>query len=131
RGTGTAKALITCRLVDRGASTDVEVDTDLNVTGKPAQFGRGVIQDVSDKLLGQFVECLQQRLDAPEDTAQEPPADERPRPGVAVPGGDEPADELDLGATVLPILARTYWKQLLGAVLVLLVLRRLLGGRRG
>ena len=36
--------------------------TDLAITGKPAQFGRGVMQDVSDKLLGQFVACLEQRL---------------------------------------------------------------------
>ena len=41
--------------------TDVEVLTDLAITGKPAQFGRGVMQDVSDKLLGQFVACLEQR----------------------------------------------------------------------
>ena len=33
--------------------------TDLEITGKPAQFGRGVMQDVSDKLLGQFVDCLE------------------------------------------------------------------------
>jgi carbon monoxide dehydrogenase subunit G len=59
RGTGTAKALITCRLIDKGDTTDVEVDTDLNVTGKPAQFGRGVLADVSGKLMGQFVENLE------------------------------------------------------------------------
>jgi uncharacterized protein len=58
RGTGTAKALITCRLVDKGGTTDVEVDTDLNVTGKPAQFGRGVLADVSGKLVDQFAACL-------------------------------------------------------------------------
>ena len=36
--------------------------TDLAITGKPAQFGRGVMQDVSDKLLQQFVSCIEQRL---------------------------------------------------------------------
>ena len=41
--------------------------TDLNITGKPAQFGRGVMQDVSDKLLGQFVACLEKKLGAPAD----------------------------------------------------------------
>ena len=41
--------------------------TDLNITGKPAQFGRGVMQDVSDKLLGQFTPCLEQKVgDSPE-----------------------------------------------------------------
>ena len=47
-----------------GDATDVKVHTDLAITGKPAQFGRGVMQDVSDKLLGQFVDCLEQRLQA-------------------------------------------------------------------
>jgi len=62
RGTGTAKALITCRLVDKGDTTDVEVDTDLNVTGKPAQFGRGVLADVSSKLVDQFAACLSDEI---------------------------------------------------------------------
>ena len=62
RGTGTAKALITCRLLDRGASTEVEVDTDLNVTGKPASFGRGVLADVSGKLVDQFAACLAEEI---------------------------------------------------------------------
>ena len=63
RGNGTAGAKVTLSM-DSSASggTDVEVLTDLAVTGKPAQFGRGVMQDVSDKLLGQFVDCLEQRL---------------------------------------------------------------------
>ena len=62
RGTGTAKALITCRLIDQGDTTDVEVDTDLNVTGKPAQFGRGVLADVSGKLVDQFAACLSEEI---------------------------------------------------------------------
>ncbi len=62
RGTGTAKALITCRLIDKGDTTDVEVDTDLNVTGKPAQFGRGVLADVSSKLVDQFAACLSEEI---------------------------------------------------------------------
>ena len=63
RGTGTARATITCRLVDRGAaSTDIEVDTDLAITGKPAQFGRGVLADVSAKLVDQFAACLSEEI---------------------------------------------------------------------
>lgn len=65
RGNGTAGAKVTLTMADAPAGgTDVEVVTDLAITGKPAQFGRGVMQDVSDKLLGQFVECLEQRLSA-------------------------------------------------------------------
>jgi len=69
RGNGTAGATVTVTMADADGSTDVEVLTDLAVTGKPAQFGRGVMQDVSDKLLGQFVACLEQRLAAPEETS--------------------------------------------------------------
>src|SRR6478752_10884841 len=64
RGNGTAGAKVTLTMAAAGTGTDVEVVTDLSITGKPAQFGRGVMQDVSDKLLGQFVACLEQRLSA-------------------------------------------------------------------
>jgi carbon monoxide dehydrogenase subunit G len=80
RGTGTAKALITCRLLDRGESTDVEVDTDLNVTGKPAQFGRGVLADVSSKLVDQFAACLSEEIRAGSPTGEPSSADERCSP---------------------------------------------------
>jgi uncharacterized protein len=62
RGNGTANATVTAQLSAVGDATSVHVTTDLAVTGKPAQFGRGVMQDVSDKLLGQFVTCLQATL---------------------------------------------------------------------
>ena len=69
RGNGTAGAKVTLSMTPGAAGgTDVEVLTDLAVTGKPAQFGRGVMQDVSDKLLGQFVDCLEHRLGAGEES---------------------------------------------------------------
>jgi uncharacterized protein len=75
RGNGTAAATVTAELSDAGNSqTNVRVRTDLNVTGKPAQFGRGVMQDVSDKLLGQFATCLESRLAAPEPSEASPSA---------------------------------------------------------
>ena len=59
RGAGTANARITAQLFDNGAdSTRVAVTTDLSITGKPAQFGRGVMSDVGNKLLGRFADCL-------------------------------------------------------------------------
>ncbi|WP_284980907.1 SRPBCC family protein [Arthrobacter sp. efr-133-TYG-118] len=58
RGNGTAGATVTAVLTADGDGTSVDVTTDMNVTGKPAQFGRGVIQDISDKLLEQFVQCV-------------------------------------------------------------------------
>jgi carbon monoxide dehydrogenase subunit G len=62
RGNGTAGATVTLSMQETGDGTAVDVLTELSVTGKPAQFGRGVMQDVSDKLLGQFVGCLEERL---------------------------------------------------------------------
>jgi len=59
-GKGNASALITAKLDSQGdAVTKVTVSTDLTITGKVAQFGRGALADVSTKLLGQFVDCLE------------------------------------------------------------------------
>ena len=62
RGQGNASARITATLDGDGDGTNVKVVTDLTVTGKVAQFGRGVLADVSGKLLTQFVECLENDL---------------------------------------------------------------------
>lgn len=154
RGNGTAGATVTLAMAGAGESTDVQVDTDLAITGKPAQFGRGVMQDVSDKLLGQFVSCLEQRLGEPapvDDAAataaggsssptpaadQAPPTSSsapRPAPAASQSTGVAPSGEggeaLDLGATVLPVLLRTYGPRLaaaLGLVALLVVVRRVL-----
>ncbi len=181
RGNGTAAATVTAVLTaEAPESTSVEVNTDLSITGKPAQFGRGVIQDVSNKLLQQFVDCLESKVGAPAEeapAAAEPAASEEaggpevatgavpaseispgegaaagaaegagagaaqgagagpaaaPRPAAASTAGKRKAEQveaIDLGATVLPIVLKAYWKQIAAAVLALLVLRRLL--RRG
>src|SRR4051794_457824 len=62
RGQGNANATITALLVADGDGTKVTVTTDLTVTGRVAQFGRGVLADVSGKLLGQFVDCLESNV---------------------------------------------------------------------
>ncbi len=62
RGQGNASATITALLQPAGEGTHVTVTTDLTVTGKVAQFGRGVLADVSAKLLGQFVDNLEQTV---------------------------------------------------------------------
>jgi len=135
RGNGTAGAFVTVTMTGSGTATDVSVDTDLAITGKPAQFGRGVMQDVSDKLLGQFVACLEERLTAPSESAGDVPAAapvaaaapaEPTRASVAPPqmppAGPREPEALDLGSAVVPILAKTYWRQALGALAVLAVL---------
>jgi carbon monoxide dehydrogenase subunit G len=62
RGNGTAAAVVTARLKAEGSITRVDVLTDLNITGRPAQFGRGVMTDVGNKLLGQFADKLAAQL---------------------------------------------------------------------
>jgi carbon monoxide dehydrogenase subunit G len=62
RGQGNASATITATMVPDGEGTRVEVVTDLTITGKVAQFGRGVLADVSGKLIGQFVDTLEADL---------------------------------------------------------------------
>ncbi|RNI22770.1 SRPBCC family protein [Flexivirga caeni] len=140
RGNGTAGALVTATMTAVDEGTRVEVVTDLSITGKPAQFGRGVIQDVSDKLLGQFVDCLQQKVGSDGGTAESEPAAEaggvdetEPEPAVVTPTPAptpapaatraEPTDDaLDLGTTVLPVMAKLYWKQAVAALAGIAVL---------
>jgi carbon monoxide dehydrogenase subunit G len=95
RGQGGASATITADLVPDGDGTKVTVTTDLTVTGKVAQFGRGVLADVSAKLLGQFVECLEGKLDDAPSGAPAPAVEAEAAAGpgdspVAAP--EEPAD---------------------------------------
>ena len=158
RGNGTAGAKVTTQFVEEGpSSTRVDVVTDLSITGKPAQFGRGVMQDVSDKLLGQFVDCLEARVGPPASAPEPAPvsapasasAPAEPEPAAAAtqpvagtgsPNGSSPqtlqeppvakvgappqaAAAIDLGTTVLPVLLKTYGRQVAGVLLVLLVIR--------
>ena len=64
RGTGTAAATITTSLRAAGGGSRVQVETDLQVSGPVAQFGRGVMQDVSGKLMRQFADCLAEEMGA-------------------------------------------------------------------
>ncbi len=87
RGQGNASATVTVDLAADGTGTQVKVDTDLNVTGKVAQFGRGVMADVSSKLLAQFVACLEANVlsGAPTAEAVVPSADAGPAPASTAP----------------------------------------------
>lgn len=82
RGQGNASASVVAQLTPDGAGTQVKVSTDLSVTGKVAQFGRGVMADVSSKLLDQFVECLEREVLAN-------PTAAAPVPGTGVPAPAE------------------------------------------
>jgi carbon monoxide dehydrogenase subunit G len=111
RGNGTASAVVTFQVGDT-----VEVETDLSVTGRPAQLGRGLISEVSGKLVDQFAECLASTLGSvdPDEVAQQQHLRVVP---------DEPIDLIDTAGVpvlkrVLPIAAAML------AVVLIVVLRR-------
>jgi uncharacterized protein len=104
RGSGTAKAMITARMKEQDGSTTVDVETDLTITGKPAQFGRGVMAEISGKLITQFADCLAAEITgggdasaaAADSSAENPPAENpaednplaaKPDPEVAASNG--------------------------------------------
>ncbi|MED5361368.1 MAG: SRPBCC family protein [Actinomycetota bacterium] len=62
RGAGHPAPEVTAEMTAAGDGTKIVITTELKVTGKVAQFGRGVMADVSEKLIGQFVESLEQKL---------------------------------------------------------------------
>src|SRR3712207_1737008 len=62
RGQGTASATIVSTLREEGDDTRVMVETDMKLTGRAAQFGRGIAQDVATKMLEQFAECLEREI---------------------------------------------------------------------
>ncbi len=80
RGAGNAAAEVTAEMTPDGDGTVVSIATDLKVTGKVAQFGRGVMADVTEKLIGQFVDSLEAKLSEIGDqggaTAADAPPDE-------------------------------------------------------
>jgi len=139
RGAGNAAANITAELEVTDVGTKVTVTTDLTVTGKVAQFGRGVMADVSKKLMGQFADNLSALMapssdevaaDAPVvDAAVEAPPD-RATDNAA--DGDAPtirvvdAPEVEaidlLDAAGAPILKRLVPTLLAGAVVVVIIL---------
>ncbi|HEU5271828.1 MAG TPA: SRPBCC domain-containing protein [Jatrophihabitans sp.] len=85
RGNGTASAKVTASLEPDGEqATRVAVHTDLTITGKPAQFGRGVLADVGNKLIGQFADCLAGKLAGPGAT-EEPEVAPTVGPAESVP----------------------------------------------
>jgi uncharacterized protein len=81
RGQGTAKATIVSRLSEANGATRVAVETDFTITGRLARFGRGgMMQDISNRLLREFADCLQAKLGAEPGPARTGPAAEEAKP---------------------------------------------------
>lgn len=113
KGAGSVDATVTSSLVDRGDETTAEMVTDVNVTGRVAQFGRGIIGDVSSRMTEQFVQRLNDQLLAEAEPAPAPPSPD-----------DGEADALDLGSVaVVPLLKRLLPPAALALLLVALLSR--------
>jgi hypothetical protein len=118
RGQGNAAATITATITPDGGGSAVYVVTDLTISGKVAQFGRGVLGDVSTRLMKQFVDCLEQDLAAANASAaptQVAPASSEPhaRPQPAA----QPVDLVSTAgapvakraAPLIAVVFLTYW----------------------
>jgi uncharacterized protein len=139
RGSGNASATVTAQLREIDAdTTEAEIDTDLSVTGRMAQFGRGVMADVSAKLLGEFANRLEESLaeSAPEEAAHvetestvaaTPPAAPTARPVVQT----EVAEPVDLMAIAGPSAVRQGLPAAIVGVLALLAFTNGRGKRLG
>ncbi|MBB5956559.1 carbon monoxide dehydrogenase subunit G [Saccharothrix tamanrassetensis] len=120
RGNGTASATVSVALSGVDGGTAVSVVTDLTVTGRPAQLGRGLISEVGGKVVDEFAVCLATSLgtgEAEEVTSPEPSARPRLR---AVP--DEPIDLVETAG--VPVLKRVLPFAIALAALVFLIRRR-------
>jgi len=104
RGSGNAAALVTAQLKDEGDVTGVVITTDLTISGKAAQFGRGVLADVAGNLIAQFARRLEADLQggAAEQTTTAATAEQAT--AAAAPSADDSVDLVKVVA--LPIAKR-------------------------
>jgi len=107
RGNGTAGVTVVAHMMSEGAGTAVELTSDLSVTGKPSQFGRNVMQDVSDRLLGEFVDCMAGQLGEETSAAR----------------SDAPAatEQLNLMSAVMPVMLRRYGLPAAGIIVLAVI----------
>ena len=130
RGSGNASAKITADMTSDGDGTKVSITTDLKISGKVAQFGKGMIAEVSTKLIDQFVDCIEQEL-LGEAVIDEVAAESATAPGAAAPTArprPQQAETLDL----MEYAGNSVYKRLIpiAAVIAVLIALRLVLKRR-
>jgi carbon monoxide dehydrogenase subunit G len=148
RGSGTAAATVVAQMRSNGDKTTVSVETELNVTGRPAQFGRGVMEEVAGKLIGQFANCLAEELASPIAASEPAPTVETSEPLAPVnappeAAKSEPPKKESTGPRTIPPPARetapidlldvageSVAKRLIPLAAVLAVLLLIVWGRR-
>jgi uncharacterized protein len=114
RGSGNAGANVTAQLHEADGGTRVTVDTDLEVTGRPAQFGRGVLAEVSQQMLNEFATRLSRELESPSKPDTDGSGQQAPplQQGVGPSRGDldrDASESLDiLTLTARPLLRRAW-----------------------
>ena len=74
RGKGAASASVVSRLEEVGDGTKVSIESDLTISGAAAQYGRGMIQDITQRLTGEFAKCLEAGMAATPQATAEPAA---------------------------------------------------------
>ena len=110
RGSGNVAAVVTATLKDEGDATTVVIATDLTISGKAAQFGRGVLADVSTSLIGQFAKNLEADLIGGPAASQSPSGETSSATGqpAAAAFADNAINSLALVKAIAPSLAKRY-----------------------
>ncbi|GGV32352.1 hypothetical protein GCM10010182_65080 [Actinomadura cremea] len=91
RGSGTAAATVRATLREEDGTTRVTVRTELNVTGRPAQFGRNILAEVGTKIIGRFAKNLATEIETPTEPESEPEPSAQPTPAVTSAASEAPA----------------------------------------
>jgi uncharacterized protein len=145
RGQGSASATITCTLNEENGATRVHVESDVQVTGRVAQFGRGIMQDVATELMDRFSTCVEQEIvgggaeEEPEQPTEEEPereaasaerslstnAQQEPKRREAMPRGVQPLDLGDISREVVIKRAAPAFAGLVGLGLTAVLFRLL------
>ena len=99
RGKGAASALIESRLQAVDGGTSVTIQTDLTISGAVAQYGRGMVADISQRLIREFADCLQASLTSAEPT---------PQPAAPAPASPPPAPAREVRGVRLGLWA--FWR---------------------
>jgi carbon monoxide dehydrogenase subunit G len=123
-GSGSAQASTVMSVVEEGEGSTVTLATDFTVVGRVAQFGRGIMEDVSRHLVGQAAECIQSKLEAPAPGQSPPPASGTPSvtisdaPSAEVPHSRAPSSPSEPAALDAFALGRAIAKERIGRLKV-------------
>jgi len=102
RGRGQARATVVSSLAATNGGTKVDIVTDLTLSGPAAQYGRGIVADVSSQLVGRFADCLRAQLDSEPERAE-----------AAVAQAAEPVSGLRLGLAAVGRSISRFFRRLL------------------